>query len=139
MATIRRKIIFLWWGYRIIYATAFLGSGLDKFLYTFIDWHKHYYALSFLPVEEVTFFKMRGIIEIMIGIMLMSRFVSTGALLACICLLLSAGYSIFVPNAVDTACRYLVIAWGAWTLQELTVIKIEVENKERYERIKNDL
>lgn len=122
---VKQKLTFLYWGFRIIYTLSFIGSGLDKFFYFLIDWNDHYIPFYFLP-HEIMFFKIRGLIEIGIGVALCTRFVKEGAALACFWLILSALYSFLMPHHLDTVFRYLVIAWGAYALMQLSLIKQEL-------------
>lgn len=125
---IYHEVQHLWWGFRLLYGIAFIGSGADKFLNILIDWHKQDSALiETFGISMSSMLSIRGMIELLIGIALFTRAVKPSAYAACLCLLLSALYMFFVPGNLDTALRYAVIAWGAYVLARLTIVKEKME------------
>ena len=98
-------------------------AGLDKFTNLLTNW-TDYLATgikTMLPVDPSTFMKAVGIIEIIAGILVLRRPLIGAyvvmAWLICIALQLIVGGHYF-----DVAVRDLVMAIGAFTLAQLTII-----------------
>ncbi len=109
---------------QITYGIAFIGSGIDKFCHILIDWYAQGVpaVLQSSGISITSLLYVRGTIEIIIGLLILTWFVRSGAYAAMIWLLLSAVYMFLVPGHVDTALRYAVIALGAFVLARLVVV-----------------
>lgn len=114
---------------QITYGVAFVGSGLDKFCHLVVDWYAQGIpvVLQSTGLSPESLLYMRGSIEIGIGLLLFTRWVTTGAYAAMIWLILSALYVGLVPGHGDTALRYAVIALGAFALARLIIIKTRLK------------
>lgn len=121
MATIRQLQSILQATYGIVPIVA----GIDKFTNLLTNWGDYLgNNASLLPVDAMVFMKIVGIIEIAAGILVFVRPLVGAyvvmAWLVCIALQLMVGGHYF-----DVAVRDLVMAIGAYTLAQLTKIKME--------------
>jgi uncharacterized membrane protein YphA (DoxX/SURF4 family) len=120
----------LWWLLRITYGMAFISSGFDKLYPIFVDWSAQGMPLFLqsMGISQQSLVYIRGGLEIIIGLLLLTPSVSLAAYIAMAWLALSAAYVVMVPGHVDTAARYGVIALGALTLARLTKIRDRVRS-----------
>lgn len=100
-------------------------AGLDKYFNLLTDW-QHYLAPAFaslLPVSPSVFFGIVGVVEMAVGVMIMSgRWTRIGAWLASIWLVLIA-INLLVAGIIDVAVRDVVLAIAAYTLGRLTELR----------------
>lgn len=97
-------------------------AGLDKFFNLLTDWPRYVspLAAAILPVSPQTFMYVAGIVEMAVGLAILTRWtalaswVAAGWLVAIALNLLSGGMFL------DVAARDLVMATGACTLARLT-------------------
>src|SRR5690606_8722539 len=96
-------------------------AGLDKFTNLLTDW-SHYLsdALSnILPFDPHTFMMIVGVIEIVAGILVLTK-TQIGAYIVSVWLMLIAFTLIFSWSYPDVAVRDLVMAIGAFCLAKLS-------------------
>lgn len=108
---------------RLTYGLVPIVAGLDKFTNLLTDW-EHYLnptMAAMLPVSPATFMMIVGVIEIIAGLIVLSRPVIGGyivmAWLALIALTLIASGSY-----LDVAVRDLVMAIGAYSFVQLAKV-----------------
>src|SRR5215468_5356603 len=70
-----------WWALRIGLGIAPIAAGIDKFFNVLADWSMYLSPLvtRFLPVRAATFMHLVGIIEIIAGVVVLSRWTRIGA------------------------------------------------------------
>lgn len=104
-----------------------LLAGLDKFLNLLADWPSYVSPAmeAVLPVAPETFMLLVGVIEIGVGLMILTRWVREGAWLACGWLVLIA-VNLILAGFLDVAVRDLALAVGAYTLARLAAVRQEV-------------
>jgi uncharacterized membrane protein YphA (DoxX/SURF4 family) len=104
-----------------------LLAGLDKFSNLLADWPSYISPAmkAVLPVAPATFMYGVGVIEITVGLMILTRWVREGAWLACGWLVLIAG-NLALAGYLDVAVRDLAMAVGAYTLARLAAARQEV-------------
>jgi uncharacterized membrane protein YphA (DoxX/SURF4 family) len=115
------KLDSTWWALRLTYGLIPIIAGVDKFTNLLVDWSGYLspFATELLPVGATTFMYAVGIIEIIAGILVLSRFTRLGAFvvsawLAAIALnLVTMGY-------YDIAVRDVGLAVGAFALAQMT-------------------
>lgn len=120
MNTNERPISTAFWALRVCFGVMPIAAGLDKFVGLLADWES-YLAPSvqgLLPVEPATFLALVGIVEIAVGVLVLTRFVRVGAILAGAWLALVA-VQLVLAGALDVAVRDLVLAVAAFALVEL--------------------
>ena len=96
-------------------------AGLDKFTNILTDW-SHYLSnglASMLPFEPETFMMIVGVVEIVAGILVLTK-TKIGAYIVSAWLALIALTLIFSWTYVDVAVRDLVMAIGALCLAKLS-------------------
>jgi hypothetical protein len=108
---------------RVAFGLLPLLAGLDKFTYLLTDWSAYVAPLArtLLPVAPETFLYGVGIVEILVGLAVLTHWTAIGSYVAAGWLtliavnLVSAGY-------FDVAVRDLVLAVAAFTLARLTEV-----------------
>lgn len=112
-----------WWILRIGVGAGSLVTGVDKYFNKLADWTMYLSPLAtrIVPVAPVTFMRMVGVVEVLAGLMILSRWTRAGSYLIVIWLL---GVSINLATTgmfYDLALRDLEIAVGALALSQLTL------------------
>lgn len=116
MATIKSLQTTLRWTYGLVPIVA----GLDKFTNLLTHWPDYLgRTKSIIPFEPETFMRLVGIIEIIAGLLVLTR-PKTGGYIVMIWLICIALQLIFSGQYFDVAVRDLVMAIGAYTLISLT-------------------
>jgi hypothetical protein len=100
---------------------AFL-AGLDKFFNVLADWPGYLSPLlaSHLPVSATTFMQVAGVIEMAVGLAILTRWTELGAYVAMVWLVLIAVNLVTTGHFFDVAVRDVVMAIAAYTLARLT-------------------
>jgi uncharacterized membrane protein YphA (DoxX/SURF4 family) len=108
---------------RVSFGLLPLLAGLDKFTYFLTDWSAYVgpFARSLLPVEPETFLYGVGIVEILVGLAVLTRWTVIGSYAAAAWLTLIA-VNLVVAGFFDIAVRDLVLAVAAFTLARLTEV-----------------
>jgi uncharacterized membrane protein YphA (DoxX/SURF4 family) len=103
-----------WWALRLLFGVVPIAAGLDKFLNLLTDWTSYLNPIvtKLLPVAPGTFMHIVGVIEIAVGIVVLSRLTRVGAFL-------------------DVAVRDLGLAVAAFSLAQLTAIREESPARSR--------
>ena len=107
-------------------------AGLDKFTYVLADWSAYVapIARAALPVEPEVFLYAVGIVEVLVGILVLSRWTVLGSYLAAGWLALIA-VNLVLAGYFDIAVRDLVLAVAAFTLGRLTEVDEASEGRAR--------
>ena len=110
----------------LTYGLVPLLAGLDKFLNLLTDWPKYLspMAESMLPVSPQTFMYAVGVIEIAVGLLVLTRWTRLGAWIAAAWLVLIA-VNLVTLGMFDIAVRDLAMAVGAYTLARLAELRQE--------------
>lgn len=112
---------------RWTYGLVPLLAGLDKFVGLLADWESYIAPSiqSLLPVGPGTFMAVVGVIEIAVGVMVLTRWTRLGAYLAMGWLIVIA-LNLVIAGFLDVAVRDLAMAVGAYTLARLAEARGEV-------------
>ncbi len=112
---------------RWTYGLVPLLAGLDKFVGLLADWESYIAPAiqSLLPVSPGTFMAVVGVIEIAVGVMVLTRWTRLGAYLA-MGWLIVISLNLVVAGFLDVAVRDLAMAVGAYTLARLAEARGEV-------------
>jgi len=104
----------------LTYGLVPLLAGLDKFFNILADWPAYLapWAAELLPVSAQTAMYAVGVIEIIVGLMVLTRWTRLGAWIACAWLVLIA-LNLVTMGLFDIAVRDLAMAVGAYTLARL--------------------
>lgn len=115
-----------WWALRIgIGACAFL-AGLDKFSNILTNWSMYLSPLAqhLLPVGEKTFMHAVGVVEMVVGLAILTRGTRIGAYIASAWLVLIALNLLTSSGFFDLAVRDVEIAIAAYALARLTEVRL---------------
>ena len=110
----------------LTYGLVPLLAGLDKFLKLLADWPKYLSPLvaGLLPVSPETFMRAVGIIEIAVGVMVLTRWTRLGAWIAA-AWLVAIALNLVTMGLFDIAVRDHAMAVGAYTLARLAELRQE--------------
>ena len=109
---------------RLTFGLVPLLAGLDKFFGLLADWERYLHPAiaDALPVSVATFMGAIGVVEIAVGLLVLSRFTAIGASLAAGWLTLIA-VQLAAAGSLDVAVRDLAMAVAAYTLARLAAVR----------------
>ena len=113
-----------WWVLKIALGLMAVLAGLDKYFNKLADWEKYLspYATKVLPVSAVTFMHIVGVIEIIAGIIVFSRWTKIGGYIVMAWLIGIALNLVTTGMFFDIAVRDLEIAAAAFVLAQLSTV-----------------
>ncbi|MFG0246541.1 MAG: DoxX family membrane protein [Phycisphaerales bacterium JB052] len=108
----------------LCYGLVPIVAGLDKFTNLLTDWTQYLpgIATKLLPVSPAAFMMVVGVIEIVAGIVVLSKLTRLGAYVVMVWLVLIA-INVAMAGFLDIAVRDLVMALGAYTLAGLAAAR----------------
>jgi uncharacterized membrane protein YphA (DoxX/SURF4 family) len=114
-----------WWALRIGLGLAPFLAGLDKFFNLLTNWtvYLNPLALRVVPVAPGTFMRAVGVVEMIVGIAILTRWTRLGAYVAAAWLVGIALNLIAMSAFFDVAVRDLLIAVAACSLARLTEVR----------------
>jgi uncharacterized membrane protein YphA (DoxX/SURF4 family) len=114
-----------WWALRLSYGLVPIIAGLDKFTNLLVDWRQYLspVAARVLPFSGATFMRIAGVIEIVAGILVLTRFTRIAAYIVSAWLLAIALNLITSGRYLDVAVRDLVMAIGAFVFARMTAVR----------------
>lgn len=120
-----RKLNASWWALRIGLGVAPFLAGLDKFFNLLTDWKVYLnpLALRLIPVDPGTFLHAIGVVEMTVGLAILTRWTRLGAYVAAAWLVGIALNLVTMGAFFDVAVRDLLIALAAFTLAQLSEVK----------------
>jgi len=127
MKTFDHRLNDSWWALRIALGLMPIVSGVDKFFNKLTDWGMYLtpYATKVVPVSTPTFMHIVGIIEIIAGVIVLTRWTKIGSYIVMLWLIAIAANLITTGMFYDLAARDLEIAVGAFALAQLTTVREE--------------
>lgn len=107
----------IYWPLRVTYGVVPLLAGLDKYVGILADWERYVSpaAASMLPISVPGFMHMVGIIEIVVGVAVLSGLSRLGGLVV-VAWLAGISLNLLLAGYFDIAVRDLVMTMGAYTL-----------------------
>ena len=101
-------------------------AGLDKFLNLLADWGAYVspFAAQLLPMPTGTFMGIVGVIEIAVGLAILTAWTRLGAYVAS-AWLLGVALNLVLAGFYDVAVRDVVMAIAAFTLARLAEVRQE--------------
>jgi len=111
-----------WWALRIGLGAAAFLAGLDKFFNLLTVW-THYLnpiATEIVPLSPDAFMRAVGVIEMVVGLAILTRWTRLGAYVAMAWLTAIALNLVLMGAYFDVAVRDLEMAIAAFTLARLT-------------------
>lgn len=123
-----KRIHCAWWLLRLTYGLLFIVAGADKFLNMITVWVKYVSPMTvqYIAIQPGMLMQGVGILEIVLGFMILTKFTRLGAHLAALWLLVIAANLISLGFPYDIAVRDIVMAVGACVLGCLTPVKKEL-------------
>jgi uncharacterized membrane protein YphA (DoxX/SURF4 family) len=116
-----------WWALRIGLGLGPFLAGLDKFFNILADWTTYIspLALNVLPFSGRTFMHIVGVIEMAVGIAILTKWTRWGAYVACAWLVGIALNLLTTRMFFDVAVRDVEIALAAFVLARLSEVRVE--------------
>ena len=117
-----KKIYSAWWALRLTFGLVPFLAGLDKFFNILTDWAQYQSPLlqQFLPISETSFMYVVGVIEMILGLAILTRWTLLGSYVAMAWLVAIAANLLTTGKYFDIAVRDLAMAVAAYTLAVLT-------------------
>jgi uncharacterized membrane protein YphA (DoxX/SURF4 family) len=114
-----------WWTLRLTFGLVPIIAGIDKFTNLLVDWTKYLSPLAkgVLPISGSSFMMIVGVIEIVAGLLVLSKLTRFGAYLVSAWLIAIAINLLTTGAYLDVAVRDLVMAVGAFALAKLTEVR----------------
>ena len=101
-------------------------AGLDKFFNLLADWPRYLSpaAEAILPVSAQTFMHFAGVVEMVVGLAILTRWTVIGSYVAAVWLVAIALNLVSSGHFLDVAVRDLVMAIAAYTLARLAEARL---------------
>ncbi len=122
MTSLHVQLTRAWWTLRVALGAGLLRAGLDKFAGVLTDWSMYLapFVERRLPVSAAVALRAAGVLEVALGLGLLSRWTRVAAYAASAWLALVALNLALSGNFWDLVLRDLEIAVAAFTLGPLT-------------------
>ena len=126
------KLHSTWWALRLTFGLVPFLAGLDKFFNVLTDWTQYLSPIAqrVLPVSPTASMHFAGVIEMIVGIGILTRWTRVGSYVASVWLVAIAANLFTTGRYFDVAVRDLVMAVGAYTLASLTEVLQEATSHE---------
>jgi uncharacterized membrane protein YphA (DoxX/SURF4 family) len=127
MKTFDRRLNNSWWALRIALGLMPIISGLDKYFNKLADWGMYLspYATKVVPVSTPAFMHIVGVVEIVAGVIVLSRWTKIGSYIVMLWLIAIVVNLVTTGMFYDLVVRDLEIAVGAFALSQLTTVREE--------------
>jgi len=114
-----------WWALRIGLGAGPIITGIDKYFNKLTDWGMYLSPVvtKVVPVNATTFMHAVGVIEIIAGVIVLSRWTRLGSYIVMLWLLGIAVNLLATGMFYDLAMRDVEIAIGAFALSQLTAVR----------------
>ena len=114
-----------WWVLRIGLGVGPIITGIDKYFNKLTDWGMYLspVATRVVPVSATTFMQVVGAVEIIAGLMVLTRWTKFGSYLVTFWLLAIAVNLLTTGMFYDLAMRDVEIALGGVALSQLTAVR----------------
>jgi len=114
-----------WWGLRIGLGVGPIITGIDKYFNKLTDWGMYLSPLAtkVVPVSTATFMHVVGVVEIIAGLIVLSRWTKLGSYIVMFWLVAIAVNLTITGMFYDLAMRDVEIAVGAFALAQLSAVR----------------
>jgi len=111
-----------WWALRIGLGVGPFLAGLDKYFNLLTNWAAYLspWALKSLPFSAQTFMHLVGVIEMIVGLAILTKWTRLGSYVASVWLLAIAINLLATGTYFDVAVRDIEIALAAFVLARMT-------------------
>lgn len=125
MGKLDKRLELPWWALKIGLGVGPIITGVDKFFNKLTDWTMYLSPLAtkILPVSPSTFMHVVGVVEIIAGIVVLSRFTKIGGYIVSAWLLAIVVNLLTSSMFYDLAMRDVEIAIAAFTLARLASVR----------------
>jgi len=120
-----RRLNQAWWALRLGLGLGPFLAGLDKFFNILADWTMYLnpLALKVVPLSPAAFMRTVGVVEMAVGIAVLTKWTRWGAYVAAAWLIAIALNLVTMGMFFDLAVRDVEIAIGAFVLAKLTEVR----------------
>ncbi|MGH9519808.1 MAG: hypothetical protein ACRD2D_09155, partial [Terriglobales bacterium] len=114
-----------WWALKIGLGVGPIITGIDKYFDKLADWGMYLSPLAtkIVPVSTPTFMHAVGAVEIIAGLIVLSRWTKVGSFIVMLWLLGIVANLITTGMFYDLAMRDFEIAIGAFALSQLSTVR----------------
>jgi len=114
-----------WWALRIGLGVGPIITGIDKYFNKLADWGMYLSPVvaKAVPASATTFMDVVGVVEIIAGLIVLSRWTKLGSYIVMLWLLGIAVNLLATGMFYDLAMRDVEIAIGAFTLAQLSAAR----------------
>lgn len=125
MKTFNKGLDASWWALRIALGVVPILSGIDKYFNKLTDWGMYLSPIvtKIVPVSTPTFMHIVGAVEIVAGLIVLSRWTRIGSYIVMLWLIGIALNLLTTGMFYDIAVRDLEIAVGAFVLSQLSTVR----------------
>jgi len=114
-----------WWALRIGLGVGPIIAGIDKYFNILANWEMYLspIATRLLPMKDTTFMHIVGVVEIIAGIIVLTRWTKIGSYIVGAWLVAIAINLVTTGIFYDLAVRDVEIAIGAFALSQLSAVR----------------
>ena len=125
MADLDKHVDTSWWALRIALGLGPIIAGIDKYFNKLADWGMYLspYATKVIHLSGPTIMHIVGVVEILAGLIVLSRWTKIGSYIVMAWLIAIAINLVTTRMFYDLAVRDLEIAVGAFVLSQLSVVR----------------
>jgi uncharacterized membrane protein YphA (DoxX/SURF4 family) len=129
-----RRLTQAWWMLRAIFGVIPVVAGLDKFTNLLTNWEQYLSPLvvRMAPLGAPTLLRLVGVVEIAVGVLILTRWTRVGAYLASAWLLLIALNLLSTGHFLDVAARDVALSVAAFALARLEEVRAGVPTAVRH-------
>ncbi len=127
MAAFDQRLSLSWWALRIGLGVGPIVTGIDKYFNKLTDWTMYLSPLAtkVVPVSAATFMHIVGVVEIIAGLVVLSRWTKLGSQIVALWLLGIAVNLLTTGMFYDLAMRDVEIAIAAFVLSQLSAVRAQ--------------
>jgi len=127
MAAFDQRLNLSWWALRIGLGVGPIVTGIDKYFNKLSDWTMYLSPLAtkVVPVSAATFMHIVGVVEIIAGLVVLSRWTKLGSQIVALWLLGIAVNLLTTGMFYDLAMRDVEIAIAAFVLSQLSAVRAQ--------------
>ena len=113
-----------YWLLKLTYGLVPIVAGLDKFTNLLTDWRQYLSPAVANVIPAATFMHIVGVVEIVAGVLVLSRLTRVGAYVVSAWLFCIALNLVTTGHFLDIAVRDVVMSFGAFVLGELAAVHV---------------
>jgi hypothetical protein len=114
-----------WWALRVALGFGPIIAGIDKYFNKLTDWSMYLspVATKVIPIQATTFMHIVGVVEVIAGAIVLTRWTKIGSYIVGLWLLAIAVNLLTTGMFYDLALRDVEIAVGAFALSQLSAAR----------------